>query len=127
MAEIVPWCCTAKTDWATVARAAHAFKKKKRKSQITPTPKEKGLSARRSGGGGAAQGHPNQSSGTRSTTFSYVARGPAAQRAYGPSRLCICLVLRLDVQLQAVLGLEWHDDWAQARICHNHCNRKHHA
>ena len=27
-----------------------------------------GLSARRSGGGGAAQGHPNQSSGARSTT-----------------------------------------------------------
>ena len=42
--------------------------KKKEKSQITPTPKEMGLSARRSGGGGAAQGHPSQSSGAGSTT-----------------------------------------------------------
>ena len=45
-----------------------ALVKKKKKSQITPTPKDMGLSARRSGGGGAAQGHPNQSSGARSTT-----------------------------------------------------------
>ena len=41
---------------------------KKKISQITPTPKGMGLSARRSGGGGAAQGHPIHSSSARSTT-----------------------------------------------------------
>ena len=42
--------------------------RKKEKSQIAPTPKGMGISNRRSGDGGAAQGHPNQSSGARSTT-----------------------------------------------------------
>ena len=43
-------------------------KKKKKESQITPTPKGMDLSAPRSRGGGAAQGHPNHSSGARCTT-----------------------------------------------------------
>ena len=47
---------------------ARGVAKKKKKSQITPTPKGMGLSARKSGGGGAAQGHPSQSSSAGSTT-----------------------------------------------------------
>ena len=43
-------------------------KKEKTDSQITPTPKRMGLSTPRSGGGGVAQGHPNQSGSARSTT-----------------------------------------------------------
>ena len=41
---------------------------KKVELQITPAPKGMGLSTPRSGGAGAAQGHPIQSSSARSTT-----------------------------------------------------------
>ena len=43
--------------------------REKKGSWITPTPKGMGLSSPRSGGGGAAQGHRNQSSGARSTAY----------------------------------------------------------
>ena len=52
----------------TLALSTKKKRKNKNKSQITPISKGMGLSTRRSGGGGAAQGHPNQSSGARSTT-----------------------------------------------------------
>ena len=75
---------------------------KKKESQITPTPNEMGLSTPRSGGGGAAQGHPNQSSGARSTTMKVGtanAAGQAGEGALGSTRqvskgcaLQLCLV-----------------------------------
>ena len=53
-------------------------------SQITPTLKGMGLRTPRSGGGGAAQGHPNQSSGARSTTEYIHWRVPPARSTQGP-------------------------------------------